>query len=77
MWRAKQLGTYEHFGWGSDTYLLAGIANTVRAMAKGKRLSPTERVKPPEVTRSKPKNRQKFNPALPVAQQNYGALFPS
>lgn len=74
VWRAKKLGTLDHFGWDTTAYLVAGLIDAVnnqtKATAQRKAsLKSKERIERPKVHQVR-----EFKPRT-VAEMDFGVLF--
>ena len=76
LFRALELGNSDLFGWGSEAYLLAGVVNGVNTQVKGKRLTASQRVTPPQPVKQK-KERVGVDMRQPVEKMDLSLMVPA
>lgn len=62
LWRAELLGNPDLVGWGAQEFLSAGLVNITRAIAKGGKLSESERVSVPVPQKKKTSHAVRVGP---------------
>ena len=76
LFRALELGSSDLFGWGNEAYLLAGVVNGVNTQVKGKRLTASQRVNPPQSIKQK-KERVGVDMRQPVEKMDLSLMVPA
>lgn len=76
LFRALELGNSDLFGWGNEAYLLAGVVNGVNTQVKGKRLTASQRVNPPQPVKKK-KERVGVDMRQPVEKMDLSRMVPA
>lgn len=76
LFRALELGDSALFGWGKEAYLLAGVVNGVNTQVKGKRLTASQRVNPPQPVKQK-KERVGVDMRQPVEKMDLSRMVPA
>lgn len=76
LYRAVALGNDGLFGWGNEAYLLAGVVNGVNTQVKGKRLTASQRVNPPQPVKQK-KERVGVDMRQPVEKMDLSRMVPA
>lgn len=77
LYRAVALGNDALFGWGNEAYLLAGVVNGVNTQVKGKRLTASQRVNPPQPVKKKKKERVGVDMRQPVEKMDLSRMVPA